>query len=147
MAKSRWGKEKEEEEEKHKEMEEERRIMNKEPSTTRLQWAISDSWPRAPAVWAPSIKYQTLRTPSTSNMNTKHQVPNGMSTEHRTPRLWSFLQCCLLSLLWLFHSLSWTLSRHQVRWQPGQISLWWHLRWSDQLTTWYVKHCLVVLNL
>ena len=37
MAKSRWGKEKEEEEEKHKEMEEERRIMNKEPSTTRLQ--------------------------------------------------------------------------------------------------------------
>ena len=37
MAKSRWVKEKEEEEEKHKEMEEERRIMNKEPSTTRLQ--------------------------------------------------------------------------------------------------------------
>ena len=37
MAKSRWGKEKEEEEEKHKEMEDERRIMNKEPSTTRLQ--------------------------------------------------------------------------------------------------------------
>ena len=37
MVKSRWGKEKEEEEEKHKEMEEERRIMNKEPSTTRLQ--------------------------------------------------------------------------------------------------------------
>ena len=37
MAKSRWGKEKEEEEEKHQEMEEERRIMNKEPSTTRLQ--------------------------------------------------------------------------------------------------------------
>ena len=37
MVESRWVKEKEEEEEKHKEMEEERRIMNKEPSTTRLQ--------------------------------------------------------------------------------------------------------------